>query len=52
MPGIPSPRVSSGTVATTSNPATPTGKVTVQAAPPSAVDTGTNAPVVTLKQSQ
>jgi len=52
MPGIPSQRVSSGQVASTSNPVTPTGKVTVQAAPAEFNDVGTNAPVVTLKQSQ
>jgi len=55
MPGIPSPKVSTGTIATTSNPITPTGKVssiTVQAAPAEFNDVGTNAPVITLKQSQ
>jgi hypothetical protein len=46
------PQVSTGTIATTSNPATPTGTVTVTAAPAEFNDTGTNAPVVTLQQSQ
>jgi hypothetical protein len=52
MPGIPSPKVSTGTIASTSNPVTPVGKVTVTAAPAKFNDTGTNAPVVTLQQSQ
>jgi hypothetical protein len=52
MPGISKERVSAGTIASTSNPATPVGKVTVQAAPAEFNDVGTNAPVVTLKQSQ
>lgn len=46
------PQVSTGEIATTSNPATPVGTVTVTAAPAEFNDTGTNAPVVTLQQSQ
>ena len=46
------PRVSVGTIATTSNPVTPVGRVTVQAAPAEFNDVGTNAPTVTLQQSQ
>lgn len=53
MPDIPSPKVSTGTIATTSNPTTPVFQSFADAkkvAP--VVDTGTNAPTVTLAQSQ
>ena len=46
------PRVSTGTIATTSNPTTPTGTVTITAAPAEFNDVGTNSPTVTLQQSQ
>jgi len=46
------PRVSTGTIATNFNPATPVGKVTVQAATAEFNNVGTNTPIVTLQQSQ